>query len=212
MKIRLSVFVFAIVFVSGCASRPTLTRAEWLTTTTRTYEGKTAEEVIAAAEKLLILADGDDVQFAHDANGFVATRQWFSYIVIAAAAGTDNWRFDAEEAGDVVKATVQVGLQSQAITPMATSSGDWAASTGIVMGAPVQGTALYDVFWARLDFLLGKREAWMFCGEADDRVSRGVVWGSNEALCNSFNLEDDAPEGVVVEKAPSSAIPMGYMR
>lgn len=49
------------------------------------------------------------------------------------------------------------------------------------------------MFFARLDYLLGKGGAWMTCKDADERVKSGATWGNNEALCNSFNITDAHP-------------------
>ncbi|RXZ42712.1 hypothetical protein EBB06_12530 [Crenobacter cavernae] len=60
-------------------------------------------------------------------------------------------------------------------------------------GNIVNGSAIYDVFWARMDWMLGRRGDWMDCKVADQRVKTGAAWGTNEALCNSFNITDKAP-------------------
>jgi hypothetical protein len=46
-----------------------------------------------------------------------------------------------------------------------------------------------------MDYLLGRRQFWMDCLEANERVGTRVVWGDNSALCNGFNIKDDVPEG-----------------
>ena len=114
-------------------------------------------------------------------------------MVIAAVSGIDSWKISVIEKEGKSKVTMQVSTQSQAITPMATSDKAWTATTMPMYGAPVQGTAIYDIFWARLDYLLGERTKWMTCKAADQRVDDGMAWGTNEALCNSFNINDDSP-------------------
>jgi hypothetical protein len=57
----------------------------------------------------------------------------------------------------------------------------------------IKTTALYDVFWARLEYLLDKRDDWMDCEKANERVDKGITSGSNEALCHPYNLENDTP-------------------
>ncbi|AEC22239.1 hypothetical protein PT7_P003 (plasmid) [Pusillimonas sp. T7-7] len=69
------------------------------------------------------------------------------------------------------------------------------------MAGNVPGTAIYDVFWARMDYLLGKNDKWMTCEEANSRVKAAITWGPNEALCNSFNMKDAAPDEMVAGTA-----------
>ncbi|MFJ0446581.1 hypothetical protein WLU10_24370, partial [Bordetella bronchiseptica] len=72
----------ATVLLVGCAAKqPQLTRSEYLKVTQRTYEGKSAEEVLNAAEKLFRLADGDDFKFFHDDDSMSASRSWIVYVV-----------------------------------------------------------------------------------------------------------------------------------
>lgn len=49
-----------------------------------------------------------------------------------------------------------------------------------------------------MDYLLGVRPDWMNCKMADERVKEGVVWGANEALCNSFNIKDETPSSPIL--------------
>lgn len=190
------------VLLGGCATQhPPQTRDEWLSTTTRNYSGVTKDQALAAAEKLFRLADGDDFAIAHTQNGIQATRPWLVYIVISAVSGTDSWGVTAEPSGDMLRVSAQVNTQSQAIAPMPTTdSGTWTAGAMPMSGVPVGGTAIYDVFWARMDYLLGKSEEWMTCDKANKRVDAGITWGSNECLCNSFNMKDELPEKLVATK------------
>ena len=42
-------------------------------------------------------------------------------------------------------------------------------------GSAVDGTTIYEIFWARMTYLLGQRDTWMTCAESDARVKAGVV-------------------------------------
>jgi len=178
----------------GCAAPKQLSRDEWLTVTTRHYASVTKEEVLLAAEKLFGLADGNDFQFFHAEEGLMATRNWLVYMVLAAASGTDYWKIQVATSNNGVDVTAQVNTSAQGVTPMPTTGGAWTATTMPMAGSPVQGTAIYDVFWARLDYLLGKRTDWMTCKEANKRVGEKITWGDNSALCNSFNVADKSPQ------------------
>lgn len=201
--------IMVVLFASllgGCAvQHQPQTREEWLNTTTRSYGGLTKDQVLSATEKLFRLADGNDFIIVHTEEGIQATRPWTVYLVLAAAMGTDYWTVRASQSGDVVKISAQVNTQAQAVTPMpTTNSGTWTAGTMPMAGSPVVGTAIYDVFWARLDYLLGKTDEWMTCDKANKRVSDGITWGANECLCNSFNMKDELPEKLATAKQETS--------
>lgn len=186
------------VLLAGCATPPPLTREEYLATVSRTYADVTPDQIFSATEKLMRLADGDDFQITHHAEGLRATRNWLAYAVIAMANGTDYWDVKATSSNAGTKVEVQVSTQSAGTSVVAGGRGTYAPLTTVSPGNPVMGTAIYDLFFARLEFLLGKRADWMSCAAADDRVKKKIVWGDNSPLCNSFNVNDDTPAGVPV--------------
>lgn len=197
-KILSPVILVFVALLSGCAApQKQLTREEWLSTTTRTYKTNTKDQVIEAAEKVFRLADGDDFNIVHAEDGLMATRPWSVYLVLAAATGIDYWKVVVAPGEGFVKASVQVNTSMQTVSPMPTVGGDISVSTSPMSGSPVMGTAIYDVFWARMDYLLGVSESWMTCKVADQRVKDTLTWGTNEALCNIFNIKDNSPSSPI---------------
>ncbi len=187
-------FVAAILIVlAGCATQRQMTRDEYLQTTQRIYQGASPEEVFSAAEKLFVLADGDDFRFFHDDNSITASRTWLVYLVLAAAVGTDTWHVRAMPIDGGVKVSAALTTTSGSVLPMPTTGGDMTAGGMPSMGGNVSGTAIYDVFWARMDYLMGKSDTWMTCDDANERMRSGATWGTNEALCNGFNVKDETP-------------------
>lgn len=187
------------ILLAGCATtQPQLSREEWISVTSRTYDGVTKEQVIGAAEHLFNLADGDDFQIVHTEDGLYASRGWMVYMVFAAAIGTDYWQLKVVDTGSRLKASVQVNTQGQGVSPVATTNGAWTATTTPMAGTPIMGTAIYDIFWSRMDYLLGKRPDWMTCQIADERVEKKITWGNNQALCNAFNVKDQKPTSPLV--------------
>jgi len=178
---------------AGCAAPGRqLTSDEWATVTSRTYTGVAREEILDAAEKLFRLADGDDFAIDRAGDGMTATRSWLAYTALTAASGSDTWKFDVQPVGAGYTATVQVSTRVQPSGVGPGPSGTPAADL------PVDGTAL-DLFWSRMDYLLGMRPDWMDCRMADERQRQGAVWGSTEALCNSFNMKDQKPAEPLVK-------------
>lgn len=185
--------------LSGCAIKaPHLTRKEWIEVTTREYTGVSNDQVLDASEELFRLADGDDFNISHSQDGLYASRNWMVYVVFTAVMGTDYWLVKTTPTPNGIKVSVQVNTQAGAITPMATTGGDLTATSTTLGGMPIDGKAIYDVFWARMDYLLGKRSNWMTCKEANDRVNKHIVWGSNDALCNAFNVKDQTPKAPLI--------------
>lgn len=194
MKISIvPALILVLIALTGCAAPPKqLTRDEWINATTRAYPGASKEQVLAASEKLLRLADGNDFDIRHTESGITATRAWTAYAVIVAVSGTDYWDIRTDQIGDGVKVSVQVSTQTQSTGPMQMGS-TWMPVNSTTPGTPAYGVAIYDVFFSRLDYLLGKSGKWMTCKEADERVKTNATWGNNEALCNSFNVTDAHP-------------------
>lgn len=182
--------------LAGCAApMPQLSRTEYLAMTSRTIEAP-KERVLEAAEEVLRLADGDDVQIHHNAAGFNAHRPWSVYLVLAASMGTDFWSVRATDLGEKSRIEVEVGRQASAIVPMATTApGTWTAGTMPAGAMPFRGPALYELFFARIEYLLGKREEWPTCDWSNQRVESKATWGENDGLCNAFNVTDAKPEG-----------------
>ena len=194
------IVVVLTVTLTGCATQhPELTRQEYLALVNRSYEGAGTEEILAAAEKLFRLADPDDVKFQHFENGFRMYRRWMIYAILAVSMGTDIWDVRVMPAEGGVRVTVHLSGTSGAVTgaPVMTSGGDTsitALTTPAAGGFPVTSTAIYDLFWARLVYLLGRRDEWMTCQEASARVKTGITYGRMDALC-SVTTDDLTPEG-----------------
>ncbi len=179
--------------LAGCTTaRPSMSDAELERVLTRDYPGRSAQDVLAAATRLWRLADGDDFRITPGDGSVAAERQWVFHSQMVRITGTDNWTLTATESGGVTKA--RMSLVTQKRTTTVSSFGMTPTTqTGALIGGPVKGTAIHDIFWARMDHLLGERVDWMTCAEADARVSSGLTWGDNDALCNGYNFTDAAP-------------------
>ncbi|WP_255631133.1 hypothetical protein [Caballeronia sp. dw_19] len=194
MKTKIISLVLAVASISGCGvAHPPMSRDEFLSTTRRDYADISPDQVFSASEKLFRLADGNDFAISWTDDSVIANRSWSIYLVFAASFGTDYWIVKASPANGATRVQATVGSAASPVFGMPTGGGGASATTlpGGVM--PIQGTAIYEVFFARLEYLLGKRSDWMSCQESNDRVKAGTVWGSNDALCNSFNMTDTDP-------------------
>ncbi|MEC9292100.1 MAG: hypothetical protein VX730_06850 [Pseudomonadota bacterium] len=186
----------------GCAgNKPPLTRAEQLAENarkeaekkvfeqehlTRVYNGKNKREIIDAAEKVLKLSDPKDFGFSHHDNGFKARRDWDYYAVFTNERGTDNWTVNVKElSGGRVEATVEERTDRASSQPNyiyvhgvgTMSTGTTVRKTELIS----ESSALYDLFWKRMDYILGQRSDWTTCESHKQEVK------SNNKLSGKFN-------------------------
>jgi len=187
------VFFSSIIFAAGCATKPSMTREEFLAATTRTYD-KSPDEILNSAQKLLQLADGDDFNFSHSEDGLDASRNWMIYLVFSAAFGNDVWQ---------VKTAKQPDGKTKVFVSASTNPGSTLAPLGTGVGTvpgtagnTVQGTALYDLFYSRLEYLLGINKEWMTCRDSEQKLKAKQVWGLNEALCSVTTKDIDPRTGI----------------
>lgn len=184
---KLSIAIFAAL-LAGCATQKQLTREEYVAATTRQYDGVTVEQVADAVEKVFRLADGDDFDIQHTEEGLTASRRWLVYIVIGASAGVDYWTLTAKPSGNGVLAKINASTQYGNMVPIGQG-----VTTMPGHNAGIRGTSLYDTFWRRMDYMLGKSDKWTTCEDASKKRKAGETWGLDEALCNSFNMKDLLP-------------------
>ncbi len=179
MTIHRSCILLLAFALAGCApySIPQLSRDEWIALKTRTYPGVPVTAAYDAAERILRLADPKDVTASYDAAGRLRlVRAWMIYTGVAfvgVRTGQDVWLVEAVPAADGTQITV-------------TASGD--------LGVP-DDPALYRLFWARMDYLLGRTATWTTCEDA-------AGWPNGKAdmpllLCNPMFVEDLAPNATV---------------
>jgi len=197
------ILVLALTFF-GCATQKQLTREESLKlrneqieTTTKIYNNVSKEQVLIAVDRLFRLCDSDDFKIAHMENAVTGERRWLIYLVLAAAAGQDQWIVAAEEdaVNKKVKVVVRVTQTASTFIPMATTGGSntWTVATLPGVESTVPGKALYFIFFKRLDYLLGKTDNWLDCDTASKIIEEQKMEGSIECLCNPFNIIDAKP-------------------
>lgn len=157
-------FVIAGVFlVSACAApHQIVDRSDFLAEATRTYPGETTERVIEAAQRVLRQSDPADFEFRNTMNGFSGLRRYVVYAVIAAAVGREKWDFDVVRESNGVRAALSVSDAGRA-------SGGYSAQAyeGAMASIP-----LYRLFWARVDYVLGRAAEWKTCAEAEAELSK----------------------------------------
>lgn len=185
----------ALASLAGCATAPVpQNRSEWSAIHTRSFPGQSEQAVLDAAEKTLRLAD-KDFRFDYPAGQLVATRNWLVYAVIAATTGTDYWTITTRPTADGIEATAQITRTVNSIAPTPTVNSAGVNGAAVVSsgtpGQPVQFAAPYELFWARVSYLLQPQGTWPTCNAfkaGKDRKQKAAI----DTLC-SVTTDDGQP-------------------
>lgn len=178
--------------LAGCATIPTpQSREEWQRQHARTLTGYTPEQVLAAAEQVLRLAD-EDFAFDYPDGGLVAHRKWAVFAVIARAAGTDYWKFTTAPTETGTKVTLEITRlnQSTIAAPVVAGPGVYVMNSS-TPGEPMAWSPPYELFWARLHHVLTGTGPWLTCDQfkaGKDAADKAGI----DTLC-SVTTDDKAP-------------------
>jgi hypothetical protein len=200
---RCLLIFLTIITLTGCASPAIVeSHAEWLHETTRTYPGETSARVIAAAERVLKASDPLDVKFDYGTGGFRVTRPFLIYAVVASEEGQDSWSFRASENEMEASASVSFrqAVTDRFIVPIASPSNShlrFGVATASSSGQKhVIGS--YRLFFARMDYLLGKRKDWILCADAPALLKLDPEAPGTDGLCGiTFQGDETKPPPLV---------------
>lgn len=158
--------------LSGCIPpQRQMSREQYLQTTQKHYSGVDAEKVLQLAEQMFTLSDGNDYSFSYTDSGLRASRFYNVYLVFGISQGNFVWDVDTvrENGGVLVKIQVE------------DRSGGLGNPT---MSRFYNTPATYDLFWRRLDYLLGKSDHWPTCSEASALYQNNeTLWGDISPWC-----------------------------
>ena len=188
------IFTLALcsLLLTACASkRVDVSQEGWKV---RTYEGYTKEQVVSAAREVIRLADSQETKFENTLDGFNAERTQLAYYVVQSSQDYYKYQFIAREAEGKVHSRVdieEVLMRANVLT----------------LGMPVfdvgkpQSSYIYDLFYSRIDYLLGKSKSWYSCSDAVSKVSAKFGKANDAtklgmgALCGRFT-DDKIPSQV----------------
>jgi hypothetical protein len=185
--------------LGGCAAPEKIdSHAEWLHETTRTWPGETQERLIAAAERVLKAADPEDVRFDYGSSGFRVIRPWLIYAVVASQEGRDTWSFRASETGSEARAFISFrqAVSEKVIVPL--PSPDFRrVYFGVATSAhqaQQHSIGTYRLFFARMEYMLGKRKDWLHCIDAPHMLKLDPEAPGLEGLCGiTFQGDETRP-------------------
>ena len=186
------ILVLTILFLAGCAStRPDITQEQWKL---REYKGKSQEQVIAAAREVIRLSDPTDVTFENTFDGFKAIRSSLGYYVVKSNIDTYEYNFIVQEKNGVTRSRLEIDeyQMNQSLLTLGLPVGQ--------IGKP-DYPYVYELFYARVDYLLGDKTEWHKCDDAVSRVSAkfGLPHDSRKlgmsSLCGTY-ADDKLPSSV----------------
>lgn len=189
---RYVLLLMTLICAFGCAPKqPTRDEILALKVETDAHRTRTYQEspgaVLAAAEKVLMRSDDDyRIMPGQTDNVYRAKRTWMMFMLFSNAIGEDHWEVTAKEADNgetSVSTKWWTGPFSAGLIPMQISSGGDATNYGLL-------PPLYDLFYERLDYMLGKRKDWPTCKDAEKRLkSIGKSTDELNPLCQFANVE-----------------------
>ncbi len=180
MKTFLVGALVVVIGLWGCATKPKISEEEMKAATTRTYEGVSSKQVIQASEKLFKMVDEKRFKFKRSNNHLMASRSGELFTNIGKAYVTGIWTVKTQETAKSTAVTIDAFWKREAL------------STGKT--EPIkrpEGTAVYSLFFNRLDNLLGKSNEWMTCEGMQKAIKQGEASGDIRMLC--FRSEDKLP-------------------
>jgi hypothetical protein len=176
--------VVLLLSLAACA-RPerTTSHADWMREATRSWSGETKARVIAAGEAVVKHSDPRDIQVEYSRQGFVARRKFFIYAVLATAQGEDRWSFHASENSEGASAAVRVVQRGTAQVGRASER---FRENQVYIGS-------FRLFYARIDYLLGRRPDWINCSDAVAKLALPAEAPGLQGLCSLTHQGADAP-------------------
>lgn len=158
--------VFAAILLTACEQPPAWTREQAESITTRLYPNATPEAVLQQAENVLRLASRETT-FAYGDTGFLATRPFSAFMVIAAASGTYQFQVSAKLEGTGTRLRVNTFANSSTSSGIAVPTTYGAAiiptSTPGAVGQLMQHAAGYEMLFLRVSYLLRQSDVWLDC-------------------------------------------------
>jgi hypothetical protein len=169
-----------IATLSYCASSKDLSshepmsQDEQIKATTRVYRDISPEFIFSAADKLLVRSNETEFQFSRSPGSLTAELQRSVYNSNTSwQEWHEIWVVTAQEQKEEVLVSVNVERQITHLFGNETQT--------------PYGPAVYDLFWDRLEFLLGLRDKWVTCEESQDNIRQGKTRGHVNWLCRVKN-------------------------
>lgn len=179
MKTKLITAIALTLSLTGCATtvQQPASLTEYKAMSERVYQ-RTPEEVMNAAEKVIRLADSDanDVKVIYADDSIQIERKYNAYFVIGSTFATYTYKFTTTKVPEGTK--VNLAIEADVASGMIPIGNKTAFTT----------PSLYDLYFSRMDYLLGLSNEWVDCKSAEAKFPNT---GSFSGLCTM--AEDNKP-------------------
>lgn len=184
---------------------------------TRVYPDKTVQDVLWAADRVFRLAD-DNYVISPSPDGLRAERNWKKKEALltsdfsrATSFGSDTWMVTPKplpQGG--VKVTAMHSMQAAFVSGCLLLPYPNRSDATLCPEMPNLTTtsATYDLFFARLDYLLGKRKDWITCKKAQKLFTNGessLFYENLDPFCTDAN--DHTPDSLAVQRGEKEILP-----
>ena len=180
---------------------------------TRFYSGVAESQALRAAERLLHLAGKDDMVIRHSKQGITAEyhrESWFYAFLFAHQSSVwDHWIVTTRSEDSGVRLCVQVRgqyftdtfvLGAEPMTNAVYPANATERDPGKNFKPPARAYPIdFDMFWARLEYLMGINPAWASCPSGSSGgILKNEIRGRMEfnPLCHSL-VDDPSPPSVI---------------
>jgi len=169
-----------IVMLSYCvpskvlSPHESMSQDEQIKATTRVYRDISSETILFATDKLLVRSNETEFQFSHSPERLTAESKRSVYMPNTSwQEWHEKWVVTAQEQSKEVLVSVKVERHISHLFGSETQT--------------PYGPAVYDLFWKRLEFLIGLDDQWMTCEEIQEAIRQGKTRGHVNWLCRVEN-------------------------
>jgi hypothetical protein len=187
---RYTWMLLAMTVASCGASIPFWTKDYAQSVTTHSYADVAPAQALQAARTVITLAASPhNADFTDRTDGFEAHRYFTGISGMTPLTGDYVFQVTATAAGKGSILTVNIRDDSQYDS---IAFPDVSISPTSYSGGPIQVRGPYDLFFARVDALLGKRKDWITCAAAPAALNATI---GLDALCRNARDAVPLPKG-----------------
>lgn len=184
--------VIVIFLLSACAKQPTREQILQMQETVKESQTRIYDEdpklILKACEAVLHASDHDYHAMPEQSDSvYTCKRNYFFTLILSTVMGEDYWKITAVKNNDgktVVNVRSWSGPRSAGMIPLPVTSGGDTNNNYL-------SKQLYRLFFERLEYVLGKRQEWPTCKEAQQWVKedKSMFPGGVAPLCEFGNSD-----------------------
>lgn len=202
MVAKIAAVVLAAAQMAACATRgPSLAeldarRERNVAGSTVSYDGVPAEQLRAASFEVLKLLNPNDMHFDVRSDRLLAAQTWRFTLILAASAGERWYEVKFMPEADAIRVSF-VADEKGEVGNFIPSLKQPTFRENISIGSDEHLWVNAKLFFARLDYMLGRADKWPTCSEFQKKYGTLPLYFCG-GLTGSIGIEDRAPTGRVI--------------